>query len=251
MRAVWTFALMTMRSLLRRRTVWGVVLVMAIALLGIAQVPSFDVAGKGRFIIEFGLFGLEAGALLLAIGLASNIYPRDRENRTILPLLAVPLSRTRYLLGRFLGAAIVAGGALLVGCLGLMVILLINGYAVPESLLPATLLLLVEGWFLLAVVFFFSFWTSPPLNAPLTVVVFILSQMSVREFVGLVPGAAGVMRTLRLLLPHMDVFHIKDPIAHGVAVPLPYFLLAALYGVAYSVFMLSVALVVFQERDLR
>jgi ABC-type transport system involved in multi-copper enzyme maturation permease subunit len=251
MRAVWTFALMTMRSLLRRRTIWGIVLVIVIALLGIGQVPSFDVSGKSRFVIEFGLFGLEAGALLLAIGLASNIYPRDRESRTILPLLAVPLSRVRYLLGRFLGAAIVSGAAMLVGCLGLMLILALNGFGVPASLLPATLLLLVEGWFLLAVVFFFSFWTSPPLNAPLTVMIFILSQMSVREFVGLLPGAPGLMRTLRVLLPHMDVFHIKDPIAHGVDVPLVYFLLAALYGIAYSVFMLSVALAVFRERDLR
>lgn len=251
MRAVWTFALMTMRSLLRRRTIWGIVLVIILALLGIGQVPSFDVSGQSRFIIEFGLFGLEMGALLLAIGLASNIYPRDRENRTIQPLLAVPLSRVRYLLGRFLGAAIVSGAAMLVGCLGLMLVLALNGFAVPAVLLPAALLLLVEGWFLLAVVFFFSFWTSPPLNAPLTVMIFILSQMSVREFVGLLPGASGLMRTLRLLLPHMDVFHIKDPIAHGVDVPLVYFLLAALYGIAYSVFMLSVALAVFRERDLR
>lgn len=251
MRAVWTFALMTMRSLLRRRTIWGILLVLVLALVGIGQVPSFDVSGKSRFIIEFGLFGLEVGALLLAIGLASNIYPRDRERKTVMPLLAVPLSRGRYLLGRFLGAAIVSGAAMLLGCLGLMGILAANGFGVPSSLLPATLLLLVEGWFLLAVVFFFSFWTSPPLNAPLTAMVFILSQMSVREFSGLVPGAEGLMRFVRLLLPHMEVFHIKDPIAHGVAVPLPYFLLAALYGVAYSVFMLSVALAVFRERDLR
>ena len=49
----------------------------------------------------------------------------------------------------------------------------------------------------------------------------------------------------------MDVFHIKDPIAHGVNIPFVYFLLAALYGLAYMAFMLSLALAVFRTRDLK
>ncbi|NOQ23441.1 MAG: ABC transporter permease subunit [Candidatus Aegiribacteria sp.] len=251
MKPVITFALMTLRNLLRRRTIWGICIVILIALFGIGQIPSYGVSNEGRFILDFGLFGLEIGALLLAIGLASNIYPRDREQKTVMPIIAVPLSRGQYLMGRFIGAAIVEAAAMIVGCIGLMVILLMNGHAVPADMFPATLLLLIEGWFLLAVVFFFSFWTSPPLNAPLTVLLFIVSQLSVSGFIKLFPQAPGLMRALRLLLPHMDVFHIKDPIAHGMNIPGLYFLLAIFYGLAYMAFMLSVALVVFRSRDLK
>jgi len=251
MKPVMTFALMTLRSLLRRRTIWGISIVILLALFGIGQIPGYGVSNEGRFILDFGLFGLEIGALLLAIGLASNIYPRDREQRTVMPIIAVPLSRGQYLMGRFVGAAIVEAAAMLVGCVGLMVILVMNGHAVPVDMFPATILLLVEGCFLLAVVFFFSFWTSPPLNAPLTVLLFIVSQMSVTGFVGLFPQAPGLMRVLRLLLPHMDVFHIKDPIAHGMDIPGLYFLLAILYGLSYMAFMLSIALAVFRSRDLK
>ncbi len=251
MKPVFTFALMTLRNLLRRRTIWGISIVILIALFGIGQIPSYGVSNEGRFLIDFGLFGLEIGALLLAIGLASNIYPRDREKKTVMPLIAVPLSRGQYLMGRFLGAAIVETAAMLTGCIGLMIILVMNGHNVPVDMLPATVLLLVEGWFLLAVVFFFSFWTSPPLNAPLTVLLFIVSQFSVSGFVKLFPQAPGLMRTLRLFLPHMDVFHIKDPIAHGMDIPGLYFLLATLYGLAYMAFMLSLALAVFRNRDLK
>ncbi|MCK4506746.1 MAG: ABC transporter permease [Candidatus Aegiribacteria sp.] len=251
MKPVMTFALMTLRSLLRRRTIWGISIVILLALFGIGQIPGYDVSNEGRFILDFGLFGLEIGALLLAIGLAANIYPRDREQKTVMPLIAVPLSRGQYLMGRFIGAAMVQAAAMLVGCIGLMVILLMNGLNIPADLFPATCLLLVEGWFLLAVVFFFSFWTSPPLNAPLTVLLFIISQMSVSGFISMLPKAQGFMRFLRLLLPHMDVFHIKDPIAHGEGIPGVYFLLAALYGLAYMAFMLSIALAVFRSRDLK
>jgi ABC-type transport system involved in multi-copper enzyme maturation permease subunit len=251
MKPVMIFAQMTLRSLLRRRTVWGISIVMLIALFGISKVPGYGVTNQGRFMLDFGLFGLEIGALLLAIGLASNIYPRDRERKTVMPLLAVPLSRGQYLLGRFTGAALLQSAALLTGSVGLMVILLANGHQIPKDLFPATGLLVVEGWFLLAVVFFFSFWTSPPLNAPLTVLLFIISQMSVAGFVSLLPTMPGLMRTLRLLLPHMDVFHIKDPITHGMDIPGVYFLLAALYGLSYMAFMLSVALAVFRRRDLK
>ena len=251
MRTVLTFATMTLRSLLRRRTIYGISIVLLLALVGIGQIPSFGVDGEGTFILDFGLFGLEIGALLLAIGLASNIYPRDREQRTAMPLLAVPLSRGQYLIGRFLGAALVQASAMLIGGIGLMIILVIHGHPLPGDLFPATLLLVIEGWFLLAVVFFFSFWTSPPLNAPLTLLLFIISQMSVVQFVGLMPQASGLMRTIRLILPHMDVFRIKDPIAHDMGIPDVYFLLAGLYGLAYMCFMLAVALAVFRTRDLK
>lgn len=251
MTAVWSFALMTLHSLFRRRTVWGIGLVTLIALAGIGSIPSFDVTGEGRFMVDMGLFGIEMGSLLLAIGLAANLFPRDRESRTIMPLLAVPLSRGQYLMGRYLGAALVQTAALVTWCASLAGILAANGYFVPGSLMPATLLLVAEGWFLLAVVFFFSFWTSPPLNAPLTLFLFILCQMSASQFAGLVPWAQGAMGILRLLLPHMDVFHIKDPVAHRIPVPTGYFLLASLYGFSYTAFMLSLALAVFRRRDLK
>jgi ABC-type transport system involved in multi-copper enzyme maturation permease subunit len=251
MRSVFSFAAMTMKSLLRRRTIYGIAILLLLALVGIGQVPSFDVANQGRFVLDFGLFGIELGGLLLAIGLASNLYPRDREQRTVMPLVAVPLSRTRYLLGRFTGAALVQAAVMVAGLLGLMVILLLNGLHVPSNLPSAGLLLVIEGWFLLSVVFFFSFWTSPPLNAPLTIIIFILSQMSVRDFVGLLPSASGVMRVIRMILPHMDVFHIKDPVAHGIPVEPVYFALAAFYGLAYSAFMLSLAMAVWRRRDLK
>lgn len=251
MNAVFTFSLMTLRMLFRRRTLWGILLVILLALAGIASVPTFDVSNQGRFILDFGLFGIEVGALLLALGLAANLYPGDRETRTIMPLLAVPLSRWQYLLGRFFGAALVQAAALIVSCLGLMLILLFNGLAIPGNLLPATLLILVEGWFLLSTVLFFSFFTSPPLNWPLTTMLFIASQMSVSEFAAIVPSSPGVMRILRLLLPHADVFHIKDPIAHGFQIEPVYFLIALFYGLCYSAFMLSLALAVFRGRDLK
>lgn len=251
MRAVFTFALMTLRMLFRRRTLWGILIIILLALAGIASVPSFDVSNQGRFILDFGLFGIEVGALLLALGLAANLYPRDKETRSLMPLLAVPLSRWQYLLGRFFGAALVQAAALIVTCLGLMLILLFHRLPIPGDLLSATLLIIVEGWFLLSTVFFFSFFTSPPLNWPLTTMLFIVSQMSVSEFVSILPSAPGLMRTIRLILPHADVFHIKDPIAHGFEIEPVYFLIAIFYGLCYSAFMLSVALAVFRSRDLK
>jgi len=251
MKGVLVFSVMNLRMLFRKRTPWGILIGVLLALFAIAQVPSFSVGNQGRFILDFGLFGIELGALVLALGLAANLFPQDREQRTVMPLVAVPLSRWQYLLGRFLGAAMVQASALLVSCAGLVVILLIRGIRVPGDILPATILIVSEGWFLLATVFFFSFFTSPPLNWPLTTILFVLSQMSVRDFVGLAPSSPDLMRGLRLLLPHADVFHIKDPLAHGFDVAPQFFALAVFYGLCYTAFMLSLALAVFRGRDLK
>ena len=44
---------------------------------------------------------------------------------------------------------------------------------------------------------------------------------------------------------------LADPVAHRIAVDPLYFVLAILYGLAYTAFMLSVALAVLRTRDLK
>ncbi len=251
MRGVYHFAVMTLYSLFRRRTVWGVAILTALSLAGLASIPAYGLSGGGRFTVDTGLTSIEIGSLVLAIVLASGIFPKDRDTRIAFPILAAPLSRTQYLLGRYMGTALVQIAFIALWGAGLTAIIALKGYPMPSGLGGAVLLLGIEGCFLLAVVFFFSFWTSPPLNAPLTILLFILSQMSVRDFTGLLPGAEGPMRLLRLLLPHMDSFHIKDPVTHGFDVSPLYILLASLYGLAYTAFMLSLARSVLLSRDLR
>jgi len=53
-------------------------------------------------------------ALVIAIATAARQIPVERENRTIFPLLAKPVTRWQVVLGKFMGSWLATGVALLV-----------------------------------------------------------------------------------------------------------------------------------------
>lgn len=251
MRAAAHFAAMTVATLSRRRVIWGISCLTLLVLIAIGSIPSYGTGASARFILDLGLSSMEIGGLMLAIALGSGIYTRDRDGRTIMPLLAVPISRGEYLLGRYSGAALVQVFFTVVWCGGLALVLAARGQATPPGLALAGLLLCAEGCFLLSVAMLFSLWVSPPLNAPMTILLFIVASMSAEGFAALLPWASREMGFLRLLVPHLSVFHIKDPVVHGFSVSPLYALLGLLYGFSYSAFVLSLASAAISRRDMK
>ncbi|HTR40071.1 MAG TPA: ABC transporter permease subunit [Pseudomonadales bacterium] len=66
-----------------------------------------------RYLKELCLLMIWVSSLIIAITTTARQIPAEREHRTLLPLLAKPLSRTELLLGKFLGCWIACGLALL------------------------------------------------------------------------------------------------------------------------------------------
>lgn len=66
-----------------------------------------------RYLKELCLLLIWVSSLIIAITMTARQIPAEREQRTLLPLLAKPLSRNQLLLGKFLGCWLVCGLALL------------------------------------------------------------------------------------------------------------------------------------------
>ena len=54
---------------------------------------------------------------------------------------------------------------------------------------------------------------------------------------------------LYTLLPDLENFNIKTEVVHHLPIPSELFLFSFLYGVAYSVFILFLAMLIFRRRD--
>src|SRR5580692_8172962 len=65
-----------------------------------------------RYLKEICLLLIWISSLVIAIGTMARQMPAERENRTIFPLLAKPISRSQLLLGKFLGCWLACGIAL-------------------------------------------------------------------------------------------------------------------------------------------
>ena len=217
-----TIARLTIGEAARRRILW-VLVILALVAVGITGwgvdrlVTIARVNGSPELTIQLGVsqilifiaFQFSFVLAMTAAFLGSPAIANDIESGIALALLARPLRRTSYLLGRWLGLAIVlvaygAGSAFL----AILVVSRVSGYTPPSIFLPIAYLA-GEGLVVLTLSLLLS-TRLPPIGAgAIAVVVFGLSWMAgAIERVGLAIAANNpgvnleiVGRVGRTLLP--------------------------------------------------
>jgi ABC-type transport system involved in multi-copper enzyme maturation permease subunit len=102
------------KELYRRKDFYVLFVLTALITLLLGSVSFFNDAKIVRYLKEVCLLLIWISSLVIAIGTAARQIPAERENRTIFPLLAKPVTRGQFILGKFLGCWLACGVALVV-----------------------------------------------------------------------------------------------------------------------------------------
>ncbi len=114
MKTVWAIGGIVVKELYRRKDFYVLFVLTALITLLLGTVNFFNEPKIVRYIKEICLLLIWVSSLVIAIGTAARQIPAERENRTIFPLLAKPVTRGQVLLGKFVGCWLACGVALLV-----------------------------------------------------------------------------------------------------------------------------------------
>ena len=113
MRNILAVAGVVIKELYRRKDFYVLFIVTILICLIMASINIYDNAIIVGYLKEICLDLIWACSLVVAITTAARQIPAERENRTLLPLLAKPLTRVELILGKFLGCWLACGLALL------------------------------------------------------------------------------------------------------------------------------------------
>lgn len=102
------------KELYRRKDFYVLFVLTALITLLLGSVSFFNDAKIVRYLKEVCLLLIWISSLVIAIGTAARQIPAERENRTIFPLLAKPVTRGQFIMGKFLGCWLACGVALVV-----------------------------------------------------------------------------------------------------------------------------------------
>src|SRR5438874_13213850 len=114
MNTVLALAQVVIKELYRRKDFYVLFVLTAVITLLLGSVSFFNDAKIVRYLKEVVLLLIWVSALVIAITTTARQIPAERENRTIFPLLAKPVSRGQVVLGKFAGCWLACGLALLV-----------------------------------------------------------------------------------------------------------------------------------------
>src|SRR6266404_5359100 len=97
------------KELYRRKDFYVLFILTALITLALGSARFFGEDGSVRYLKEICLLLIWIAGLVIAITTTARQIPAERENRTIFPLLAKPVTRQHLVLGKFFGCWLACG----------------------------------------------------------------------------------------------------------------------------------------------
>jgi ABC-type transport system involved in multi-copper enzyme maturation permease subunit len=101
------------KELYRRKEFYVLFIITVVICLVMASVNIFNDSQIIRYLKELCLLLIWISSLVIAITTTARQIPAEKEQRTLLPLLAKPLTRAQLIFGKFLGCWLACGAVLL------------------------------------------------------------------------------------------------------------------------------------------
>ncbi len=241
----------------------------AVLLIGTSYLLGQLTAGQDvKIIKDLGLAAIATFGLFIAVFIGVGLVWKEVDRRSIYSLLAKPIRRSDFILGKYLGLVLTLAVNVAVMAVALYAVLawmawqtppeLAQGWdapAVDPAMLTAVGLIFLQLMLVTAIALFFSTFSSPLLSAALTFGLFVIGHFNadLRDFEQVVESApvAWTARALYYLLPNLAPFDIKAEVVHGLPVAPGFVAWTAAYAVLYIAALLVAAMWIFSRRDFR
>ena len=243
------------KELYRRKDFYVLFVLTAVITLLMGSVSFFNDAKIARYLKEIVLLLIWVAALVIAITTTARQIPAERENRTIFPLLAKPVTRGQVITGKFLGCWLACGMALVMFYLFFGVVNATREHSWPVLnyfqgfWLQWLMLGIVVALVLLGSVVF----TAPSSNTTITLVLVVgmlllgghLNQVALQQSEPL----RTIVYSIYFLIPHLEWYDVRDLIVYDhKLVPWIDCALATVYAAVYTGLLLFGAWAIFRRK---
>lgn len=247
-------ALVTFREVLRRKVQVSLVVFGSFLILASFLVSQLTIGHQHRILADLGLSAMSLIGCLLAVFVGATLVAGDIERRVLYPIIAKPVSRTEYLLGRYGGLALVLlVNVAIMGAVLAAVLVVESGDLSPVDvpLLAAFGMLAVQFLVVAAVAILFSSVTSSTLAAILGLSLVLAGHMT-NEMRALWQdeGSRWLAKAIWYAVPNLGALSLNEAVIYRTAVPEAAWG-AALYAVLYAAAALAIASAGFERRDMR
>ena len=242
------------REAIRDRVLYLVGLYAIVYGLSLRLLPEVSGTADGKIIPDFGIAIISLVGLVVAVFVGTSLINKEIEKRTVLVLLAKPISRTEFIVGKHLGLS----GVLAV-LIFLMTVIYVAGLQFSQidyslgAIAIAEFYLFLELSLITAVALLFGGFTSSLLATLLSFAIYLVGHLS-RDLVALGrladnPEVERITQGIYLVLPDLARLDLKNQVVYGL-LPDPLTLIAnAGYGLLYIVLLLTLAAFVFARRQ--
>jgi ABC-type transport system involved in multi-copper enzyme maturation permease subunit len=243
----------TFRETVRERVLYNLVFFAILMTLSGLLLGDLSIREDEKIIKDIGLAAMDAFGTLIAIFLGVGLVSKEIERRSLYPLLAKPLGRTEFFLGKFAGLGFTLFVNIALMTVGVYMALVLARRPLPLALLKGVYGIYLGLLLVVALALLFSSLTSGALAAVCTVGLVIAGRFSdvIRSAREVVPAAPRwLVSLLYYLLPNFANFDLKEQAAYGDPIPLWSLAWITVYAVVYTAIVLGLGTASFRRREL-
>jgi Cu-processing system permease protein len=251
----------------RDRTLFGIFILGLLLMLTVPIFSYFSMRQTTEVAAGYSLSVISLIGLLLTVFMGGNLISRDIDRKGIHTVVTLPISRTQYMIGKFLALALLLA-------VSLMILYFLAGIAIFWTALKyppsqplnwqSYLLVMVFEYIMLLVIsgvsiLLNSFATSTFLPMALTIAVYCIGQSTalVKDYLDKAPQieqpsqvVAFLARASYYLFPNLSAFDLKEVFVYSLPVGFQYRMMVLLYGLFYLTVVMGMATFFFERRDL-
>jgi ABC-type transport system involved in multi-copper enzyme maturation permease subunit len=246
-------ALNTFKEAVRDRILYLLLFFAALSILVSRILALLTVGDRAKIIKDVGLASISFFGALMAILIGTGLVYKEIEKRTIFTLISKPMRRHEFLLGKFFGLVLTLLVMLALMSVIFLALVFFHTFSVEWKMLLAILYIFIELILITAVAILFSSFSTPILSSLFSLCFYLIGHFSwsLETLIKKIP--AGIFKVLAqivyTILPDLENFNFKTEVVHGLTIPPQVLLYSAAYGFLYTVFILSLAILVFRRRD--
>ena len=248
----------TFREAVRDRVLYNLLFFAFLMIASAVIIGQISISIETVVMVSLGLSAISLIGLLIAVFTGVGLVSKEIDKRTLHAVLAKPLRRWEFLLGKFSGLLL----TLTVNVAAMAVGLFLAMWFVKHSLVRGDATVLVAVYFILlklalvvALAMMFSCFTTPLLailfTAGLYVAGLFVAQMQTLQATQLDPQTQKLFSVLSYLLPNFGNFDVMGAAAHGRVIPAALVLHNSLYTALYCTIVLTAAALIFSRKDLK
>lgn len=253
MTSILSIATVTLREALRQKLAVNLLLFALLVITGSIVLSELTFGEQYRIIADLALSAAQIFGTLIAVFIGAGIIAGDVQRRVLYPILAKPIGRWQYVVGRYLGLVTTLWLNLAVMGVTTAVVLAVYLGGTDKMLAtpigPALLGLAAQLAVVGAVAVLFSAFTNTTLAVIFTLSLTVAGHF-VRELLVYWRGFP-LLRAVGLLLPNLAALDYKVNLVYQEAVPATQLGLSLLHAVLYLATTLAFAAAVFGRKDLR
>jgi len=255
---IWIVATNTFREAVRDRVLYNLVFFALLMMAAAIVVGQISIGIEQTVIVSLGLAAISLIGLFIAVFIGVGLVSKEMDKRTLYALLAKPVKRWEFLLGKYAGLVMtltVNTGAMAVGLYAAL-------WSVKQPLVGsdayvfvAVYLILLKLALIVALAMLFSCFTTPFLAILFTAGIYVAgvfaADLRTMRMVELDAGTTKLLRVISYALPNFENFNVMGAVAHNRIVPASLVGNATLYAAVYGAVVLTLAAMVFSRRNLK